>query len=121
MIKIEINKFLIFVVAITLTEITHNVISGEALSLTSCIVSLAASIILSLSWLIGKMKLQKLHIFALIWLNLYIVRFFSNMIEGYFFTTIFDSPSDFIISALIPLGFTLIEAAFAGALLSSGG
>jgi len=121
--KFKIDRFLVFVVVLTLTEITYKVVSGGTLSLTSCILSLVAGVILSLflAWLVGRMKIRRLHVFALIWLNLYIVRFFSNMIEGYFFTTVFDSFNAFIIAAFTTLGVTLIEAASAGALLTTGG
>jgi len=121
--KFKTDRFFILVAALTLIEITHKLISGETLNTISCTLSLAASIILSLflAWLIGKMKLQKLNVFTLIWLNLFIVRFFSNMIEGYFFTTIFNSLSIFINTTFIALGVTLIEAALAGALLTTEG
>lgn len=120
--KFNIGRFSVLVIVLTLTEITNKVVTGEALSIISCILSLAAGIILSLFllWLVGKMKLQKLHVFALIWLNLFVVRFFSIMIEGYFFTSVFASFTDFIIQAFIKLGITLIEGAFTGFLLTTG-
>jgi len=121
--KVKIGRLPFLAIALTLTEIAHKAVTGESLSPTSYILSLIAGIILTLffAWLISQMKLRKLHVFALIWLNLYVIRFLSNMIEGFFFTTIFDSIRSFVVAALIPLFFTLIESAFAGALLTSEG
>jgi hypothetical protein len=112
--KFSIGRFLVLVVLLTLTEILDQVLVGGLLNLVSCAMSLATGILLSLffTWLVSKMMLQKLHIFALIWLNLFVIRFLSNYIEAYFFTNIFTSFTDFIIRMSIALGISLIEGTF---------
>ena len=99
--KFKIYRFPVFAVILMFTEVMHKV-----LSLTSCVLSLVASIILGLylTWLIGEMSLRKLYVFALTSLNLFVVRFFSNMVEEYFFTSVFASLTDFIVQTFISLG-----------------
>ncbi len=119
--KFNIGRFLVLLVLLTLTEILDQVLVGGALNLVSCTVRLATGILLSLffTWLIDKMMLQKLYIFALVWLNLFVIRFLSNYIEGYFFTSIFTSFTDFIIGMSIALGISLIEGAFIAFLITN--
>jgi len=120
--KFNIERFLTLAVALTLTEIAYKILSEQALTLTLYAASIAAGITLSLflTWLVSKMTLQKLHVFALVWLNLFVVRYFSNMIEGYFFTSVFESLHHFVIAVFVALGIALIEGAFTGFLLTTG-
>ena len=114
-------RFLALTIGLTLTEIAYRIISEDLLTLTSLTISLLSGFILSffLTWLVSLMKLQRLHIFALIWLNLFIVRYFSNMVEGYFFTSVFVSLNDFLSKVFTTLIVTLIEGAITCFLLTT--
>jgi len=116
---VSVARFLALVIGLTLTETAYKVLSGDLLTLTSLAISLLGGFILSffLTWLVSRMKLQRLHIFALIWFNLFIVRYFSNMVEGYFFTSVFASFNDFLSQVFITLIVTLAEGALTGFLL----
>ena len=114
-------KFLALAIGLTLTETAYGVLSEGLLTLTSLAISLLSGFILSffLTWLVSRMKLQRLHIFALIWFNLFVVRYFSNMVEGYFFTSVFVSLNDFLSQVFTTLIVTLIEGAITCFLLTT--
>jgi len=105
-----------------LIDIVYSLISGKMLSLTSLTSSLLTGITLGfiIAWLIGRMRLRRLHALLLIWIDLYVIMFFSNILEGYFFTMVFSSLNVFAIAISTPLAVTLIEACSAAALLPAG-
>lgn len=55
---------------------------------------------------------------ALAWLVLFIVQEFSNLVEGYFFTTFLPTVTLFLAASVVALGLTLIEALLAGILFT---
>lgn len=75
-----------------------------------------------LVWLVFNIKLRPRHVFLLIWVTIFVVRFFNNMIEGYFFTDVFastltllmDIATSFLISFLMAVaaGFILLHPEF---------
>lgn len=48
-----------------------------------------------LLWLVFNLKLRPVHVFLLTWLLIFVIRYFNNMLEGYFFTDVFASPLAF--------------------------
>lgn len=74
----------------------------------------------NLSWIQGEMRLGLPGLTTVLWLNFFMVGSFSNMIEGYFFTEVFESGTMFIMGVLVVLFFSGVQASLASLLLERG-
>jgi hypothetical protein len=69
-----------------------------------------------LAWLVPKIRLSRWSLTLLVWVELLVIEFLSNYVEGYFFTTKFDNATVLIQSVSSALVSSAISAT-AGALL----
>lgn len=61
-------------------------------------------------WMIPRLDYDKYNLMAALWLNLFVVGSFINMIEGWFFTTVFASPTIFLFGTVWTLFVSGIQA-----------
>jgi hypothetical protein len=73
-----------------------------------------------LAWFISKMDLKPRSAFILVWFSLFVVGYFNNLLEAYFFTKQYQSES-FIMAMLFSLFIALLESACAILLLRPEG
>ncbi|MCZ7357910.1 MAG: hypothetical protein O8C66_03850 [Candidatus Methanoperedens sp.] len=73
-----------------------------------------------LAWFISKVDLKPRSAFILIWFSLFMIGFFNNLLEAYFFTKVYQSES-LIMAILISLFISLLESASAIFLLRPEG
>jgi len=67
-----------------------------------------------LAWLVPKMRLSRWSLILLVWVELLVVEFLNNYVEGYFFTTRYSNPAVLVQSvgsALISCAITATAAA----------
>ena len=76
-------------------------------------------IALLLAWMLPKTELRRPDLIAVVWLFLFIVAKFSNLLEGYFFTAFYPSVSAFAGAVVSSLLTTLAYGIMAGALFHS--
>lgn len=70
-----------------------------------------------LVWLVYNIKVRPLHVFVLIWLNMFVIRYLGNMVEGYFFSNVFISGYTFFSELGIAIIMSLLTAAATGFIL----
>lgn len=70
-----------------------------------------------LLWLVYNLKLRPVHVFLLVWLTMFVVRYFNNVIEGYFFTDVFGSVGELGMSLLLSLLMAFLIAVATGFIL----
>ncbi len=75
---------------------------------------------LYLVWLQDRARLKRSSLTFLLWMNLFIVGSFNNMLEGYFFTNVFDSLDMFVMGAAVMLVSSGLQAMAAGYVLQPG-
>jgi hypothetical protein len=73
-----------------------------------------------LAWFISKVDLKPRSAFILVWFSLFMIGYFNNLLEAYFFTKVYQSES-FIIAILISLFSALLESTSAILLLRPRG
>lgn len=107
-----------FTLAMILIELVYTLLSGGFtwLSLERD-AEVGLTLAVFLVWLVYNLKLRPLHVFLLMWLVMFVVRFFNNMIEGYFFTDVFGSPSAFLVALGLAMLVSILIAAAAGFIL----
>ena len=69
-----------------------------------------------IAWLVPKIRLNRWSLTLLLWLELLVIEFLNNYVEGYFFTNRFDNPAVLVQSVASALISSVISAT-AGALL----
>lgn len=106
------SRILALVIVLTSMEIVYRLLTGEAVSAYTIVLDASIAIILTyfMVWLVSKMVIKPLHAALLITLNLFVIRYLSNMIEGYFFTSVFPDAGTFVAAGV----FSAIFAAVAG-------
>ncbi len=109
-------------VALTAVDYLRKVSSGQTPSTSQLFFWALGYLLLSvyLSWIQGEMRLGLAGLASVLWLNFYVVGSLSNMIEGYFFTNVFESDTVFIMGALAMLFFSGLQAGLASIILEKG-
>ena len=94
----------------------------ESLSMSEAAFTLLGGLALGLYlvWLQDQARLSRGGLTVLIWVNLFIVGSFNNMLEGYFFTNVFDSLGMFLMGAVVMLVSSGLQAMAAGYVLQPG-
>ncbi len=69
-----------------------------------------------LAWLIPKLRLSRWSLTLLVWLELLVIRFLNNYVEGYFFTNMFDKAA-VLVQSVASASISSVISATAGALL----
>ncbi len=106
-------------VAVDLVRMTS---TGQSPSWSQLFFFLLGYLLLSvyLVWLQGEMRLSFHGLAAVLWLSLFIVGSFSNMVEGYFFTNVFESELMFLMGGVFMLFFSGVQAVIASLILEKG-
>lgn len=106
-----ITNFLILIFFLVLIGIMPEFLTTNRITSIDIAINLFNAAILSIFmvWLIPQLNLRKNHLIVFIWLTLFIVQNFNNMIEAYFFTSVFSSVIHFFSSVLISLVVTFLE------------
>lgn len=109
-------------VGLTAVDLVRKMVWGQSPSMSQLFFFALGYLILSLylEWLQGEMRLDFPGLTAVLWLNLFVVGSFSNMIEGYFFTSVFESALTFLMGGLVMLFFSGVQAGLASILLEKG-
>jgi hypothetical protein len=71
---------------------------------------------ITLAWIISKTHLRRLDLVGLVWFVLFVVQQFNNMLEGFFFTTLYSSASYLVQSVLTSLLTTFVAGLLAAVL-----
>jgi hypothetical protein len=92
-------------------DLARKIVSGSGLSSSEALFSMMGNLVLAyyLLWLQGATSLRRRDNALLLWLNLFVVGSFSNMLEGYFFTEVFDSAYAFIAGSAFMIVFTGLQ------------
>ena len=114
-------KAAMFSLIYTIIDTARKLLS-ETLSLQETAFTLLGGLALGLYlvWLQDRARLSRIDLTLLIWVNLFIVGSFSNMLEGYFFTNVFDSFSIFVMGGAVMLVSSGLQAAAAGYVIQPG-
>jgi len=109
-------------VGLAAVDIVRKVSSGQTPSMSQLFFLALGYFLLSayLAWIQGEMRMGFPGLASVLWLNFFVVGSFSNMIEGYFFTNIFESDNVFIMGALAMLFFSGVQAGLASIILEKG-
>ncbi len=109
-------------VGLAAVDLVRKMWSGQSLSFSQLFFYVLGYLFLSmyLAWIQGEMRLDFTGLASVLWLNFFIVGSFSNMIEGYFFTSIFESGLVFIMGGLAMLFFSGVQAGLASFILEKG-
>jgi hypothetical protein len=111
-------RVFLFGLVFVFLEVGIKLFGGGEISLNFIVLSLTGGILIAvlLAWMLAQTSLKRLDLILVVWLALFVIERFSNMLEGYFFTNVFPSVSLFTSTVLISLLTTLIEAIMAGVL-----
>ena len=111
-------RLLSFTLAMILIEFFYtSITTGITIGTLERDAEVGLTLAVFLVWLVYYLKLRPYHVFLLIWLSMFVVRFFNNMIEGYFFTDVFGSASVFIMAIAMSILISFLVAAAAGFIL----
>lgn len=93
-------RWLILAVALAALDFVDRSVSGDAMTWLSAGLSVPVGILLALvlSWLVPRLGLSKRALVATLGFVLFVVEFAVNMVEGYFFSTVFPSIERFFIA-----------------------
>jgi hypothetical protein len=69
-----------------------------------------------LAWMLPKTRLKRFDLIVLVWLVLFVVQQFSNLVEAYFFTSLYSLVPVFVSAIFLSLLTTLVEGIMAAAL-----
>lgn len=117
------SRLLSFTLAMILIEFFYTTLTtGISIGTSERDAEVGLTLAVFLVWLVYNLKLRPNHVFLLVWLTMFVVRFLNNMVGGYFMTFPIDNASDtleslgfsFLISFLIAAaaGFILLHPEF---------
>lgn len=66
-----------------------------------------------LRWIVSKIEVRRLDLLLILWLTLLMIQYLSNMIEGFFFTTLYSSASYLVVSLVRSAANTFVESIMA--------
>ena len=120
--KVSVKRVILSVVALTVVETGYRLLTTGSFNVTMLVMSLFGGAVLGffLAWLVPKLGLDRIHLFGVMWFGLFIVGYFNNMIEGYFFTSVFPSFDTFLAGLGVTLILTCLEAGATALLIPSG-
>lgn len=106
----------------TAVDAARKLLFEQSLPAQETVFTVLSSLVLGfyLVWLQDQAKLRRSGLTILLWVNLFVVGGFSNMVEGYFFTDVFDSFSIFAMGAAVMLVSSGLQAVILGYLLQPG-
>jgi len=116
------ERIAVMTAAFTAVDMVRKLSSGQTPSTSQLFFFALGNLLLSvyLSWIQGEMRLGIAGLASVLWLNLFVVGSFSNMVEGYFFTSVFESDTMFLMGALTMLFFSGVQAGLAAFILEKG-
>ncbi len=120
--RVRITRVAPLGVGLSAIDLVRKIMGGSGLSASEALFSVMGNLVLAyyLLWLQGATRLRRRDNALLLWLNLFVVGSFSNMLEGYFFTEVFDSAYAFIAGSAVMVVFTGLQAVYASFTLPEG-
>lgn len=109
-------------IGLSAIDTARKIVEGSGLSASEALFSVLGNLILAyyLLWLQGATRLRRRDNALLLWLNLFVVGAFSNMLEGYFFTDVFDSAYALIAGSAVMIVITGLQGVYASFTLPEG-
>ena len=109
-------------VALTAVDVVRKVSLGETPSMSQLFFFALGYLLLSvyIVWVQSWTRLGFPGLAFVLWLNLFVVGSFSNMVEGYFFTRVFESGTAFLMGVLAMLCFSGVQAGLASIIHEKG-
>lgn len=107
-----------FAVAFTCLEIDVRLVRGDQVAPIYVTWSFAGGILVAIlfAWMLPRTRLRTVDRIILVWLVVFVVQQFNNMVEGYFFTNLYPSVSPFVGAVFLSLLTTLAQGIMAGLL-----
>ncbi len=106
----------IFILGIILT-----LVYSKGFSISSVTLLEGFALAIFLAWFIAKLDLKSRDLFLVVWLSLFAIGNFNNMLEAYFFTRMYPSVGAFIAALPYPFFIAFFESAAAILILRAGG
>jgi len=118
----RLRNTVVLALGLTVIDAARKLMSGAGLGFSETFISVAGNLLLAyfLIWLQDRCRLQRRGVALLLWVNLFIVGSFSNMLEGYFFTEVFDSANALIEGSAFMVVFAGLQAVYASFTLPEG-
>jgi hypothetical protein len=116
------KRILVLAAGLSLVQLMQGSLAGAHLALTSAALDISVGVMLAifLGWFASSTKLGMKGLAIMFWTSLFVVQFFNNEIEGYFFTSLFSSFGIFIEGLVFALLLTLVEGMLAAVILGYG-
>jgi hypothetical protein len=113
-------RVLLFALGFAILQVVGIILPGSHVGIDFVTWSYIGGIFIGglLSWVLSKTRLRALDLAALVWLVLFVVQQFSNIVEGYFFTSLYSTVSALVAAIFLSLLKTLAEAILAVALFT---
>lgn len=105
------GRVVLFILALVLIEVVMGA-AEYGFTVGASEIDALVGVILSvyLIWLVHSLDLKLSHTIFLVWINLLTIRFVNNIIEGYFFSSVFSSLSDVAVSIGYAALFSVLTA-----------
>lgn len=116
-------RFGVLAGALSFLDFAYRSASGGSVTWFSAGLSVLSGILLAivLVWIVPRLVASKRTIIAVLGFTLFIVEFAVNMVEGYFFSTVFPSVGSFLLALPPVAGVAFLQAGLAAALWPGGG
>lgn len=103
------GRLAVFMIIVIFIEVVLGTAEyGFAVTASEVDVLVGAILAVYLFWLTYNVNLRLSHTILLVWLNLFVIRFLNNIIEGYFFTDVYGGLGDLMVS----LGYAALFSVF---------
>lgn len=101
--------------ALAILDFAYRSASGDAMTWLSAGLSVLSGILLALVflWLIPRLVPSRRAVVAVLGFTLFIVEFAVNMVEGYFFSTVFPSIASFLVALPVAAAVAFLQAGLA--------
>lgn len=105
------GRIVIFILVLVLIEVVMGT-AEYGFTVGASEIDALVGVILSvyLIWLVHSLNLKFTHLFFVVWLNLFTIRYLNNILEGYFFSDVFSGLSDAAVSIGYAALFSLLTA-----------
>lgn len=105
------GRIILFIVVLIFIEVVYGSLEyGFTVGASEVDAIVGATLSVYLVWLVHSLNLKISHAIAVVWLNLFVIRFLSNFIEGYFFTDVFSNLGNLVLTTLYAGLFTALSS-----------
>jgi len=117
---VSVTRLVLYVVSFTFIDSIFRYVSLGIASIESVVSSIIAGVLLAtvLGFVFSHLPFRRLTRIGMAWLSLFIIQWFSNIVEAVFFTKAIPTATIFMAALVAALMVTLPEAVLAGVLFS---